>query len=231
MAALRRSPGKGTLAAFRAAEADGADGVELDVQLSRDGVPVVLHDDTVDRTTHGQGAVRDLTLAELRQLDAGAWFDAAFAGESIPTLEEVLVWGGDRLRLNIEIKDSAAGMAVLDLAACYSRVPMVVSSFDHDLLAVICRKAPNMPLAFLWEQPDWRGAVKRAAACRAASFHPRFDCLTAELVAACHRHNMAVFPWTVDEIDALERCRLLAVDGIFCNDPARAKAWQQGKAF
>ena len=215
-----------TLAAFRIAEAAGADGLELDVQLSIDGVPVVVHDDTVDRTTDGQGAVSDLTLAELGRLDAGSWFDGTFAAERIPTLEEVLKWGVGRLRFNVEIKDSAAGQAVLDLAFRYRRAQIVVSSFDHALLATLRCRAPDLPLAFLWEQAEWAAAVERAAACRAVSFHPRFDCLAAELVIACHCHGMAVYPWTVDDPAALEHCRRLAVDGVFCNDPVQVVAWR-----
>lgn len=220
-----------TLAAFRVAEEAGADGLELDVQMSRDGVPVVLHDDTVDRTTDGQGAVAALSLAELRQLDAGTWFDAAFAEERIPTLEEALAWGAGRLRFNLEIKDSAAGLAVLELAGRYEQAAIIVSSFDHTLLAMLHRKAPSLPLAFLWEQPDWAAAVEEAAVCKAESFHPFFDVLTAEMVAACHRHGMAVYPWTVDDPAALEQCRRLAVDGIFCNHPARVVSWRQGAPF
>src|SRR3990172_9877913 len=79
-----------TLAAFRRAAALGADMIELDVQLTRDGEVVVIHDWTLDRTTSGTGPVRACSLAELRRLDAGAWFDAAFAGERVPTLGEVL---------------------------------------------------------------------------------------------------------------------------------------------
>lgn len=214
-----------TLAAFRAAEAAGADGVELDVQLSRDGVPVVLHDSTVDRTSDGRGAVGELTLAELKELDAGSWFGAAFAGEKIPNLAEVLKWAGDRLRLNVEIKDAAAGQAVLDLAQRYSLASVLVSSFDHALLQKLRAGAPNLPLAFLWEGSDWPAALERAAACGAASFHPRVDGLSVELVVACRRWKIAVYPWTVDQAASLDACRRLAVDGVFCNDPARVLAW------
>ncbi len=218
-----------TLAAFRVAEAAGAAGLELDVQLSRDGVPVVLHDATVERTSDGRGPVAELPLAELRQFDAGSWFSTAFAGEKIPTLQEILVWGGSRLRFNIEIKDSAAGQAVLDLSRLYRQASIVVSSFDHDLLRRLRRRAPQLPLAFLWEQPDWLNAVERAAACAAESFNPRYDCLSADLVAACHHRGMAVYPWTVDKDEDFEECRRLAVDGIFCNDPAQILARLQDK--
>ena len=96
-----------TLAAFEEAVRAGADGIELDVHLSQDGQVVVIHDETVDRTTNGSGLVHQLTLTDIKNLDAGAWFDLAFAGERIPTLLEVLElleglgFGG---RLNIELK-------------------------------------------------------------------------------------------------------------------------------
>lgn len=218
-----------TLAAFRAAEAAGADGLELDVQLSCDGVPVVLHDETLDRTSDGRGPIAELPLEKIKCLDAGFWYSPAFAGEKIPTLHEVMQWGDSRLRLNIEIKDSAAGQAVLGLSRRYQQTSIVVSSFDHDLLQSLRCSAPQLPLAFLWEQPDWAAAVERAAACAAESFHPRYDYLSAELVAACHRLGLAVYPWTVDDLAGVEHCWQLDVDGVFCNDPRQVLAWLQDR--
>ncbi|MCD4688775.1 MAG: hypothetical protein K8R55_05510 [Desulfuromonadaceae bacterium] len=214
-----------TLAAFRMAEAAGADGLELDVQLSGDGVPVVLHDETLDRTSDGQGPVAKIPLGELKRLDAGSWFSTAFTGETIPTLQEVLCWGGSRLRFNVEIKDSTAAQAVLDLSRCYQQASIVVSSFDHDLLCKLRCSAPLLPLAFLWEHTDWVAAVERATACAAESFNPRYDGLSTELVAACHQRGLAVYPWTVDAVTALEYCMKLGVDGVFCNDPEQVLAW------
>jgi len=104
------APGN-TLAAFRLALEMGADGFELDIMLSADGHLVVIHDDTVDRTTDGSGPVRQKTLAELKALDAGARFDACFAGERIPTLQEVFdLVAGNRAFVNVELKaDSLRG--------------------------------------------------------------------------------------------------------------------------
>lgn len=218
-----------TLAAFRAAEAAGADGLELDVHLSRDGVPVVLHDETLDRTSDGRGPVDELTLEELQRLDAGSWFSPDFAGEKIPPLQDLLRWGGSRLRFNVEIKDSAAAQAVLELSRSYPHSSILVSSFDHDLLHRLRCAAPQLPLAFLWEHPDWAAAVERAASCAAESFNPRYDILSAELVAACHRRGLAVYPWTVDTVAGLEHCWQLGVDGVFCNDPGQVLAWVQSQ--
>lgn len=209
-----------TLAAFRAAEAAGAAGIELDVHLSADGVPVVIHDETVERTTDGRGPVAALTLGQLLQLDAGSWFAPEFAGEALPTLEEVLEWVAGRLRLNLEIKAEAAAVAVLELLRRYPQVRVLVSSFDHGLLERLRARCAELPLGFLSDSPFWRRAVARAARCGATSFHPRRDRLTRPLLAACRRQGLAVFPWTVDAPPEAAALRRLGVEGLFTNDPA-----------
>ncbi len=118
-----------TLAAFRRALELGVAGIELDVHLSADGVPVVIHDETVDRTTNGEGAVAGLTVAHLRELDAGQ-------GEYVPTLAEVLDLVGDRVHVDIEVKANAAGEAVLrEVRGRDTR--WVISSFDWDVLRYV----------------------------------------------------------------------------------------------
>lgn len=209
------------MAAFIAAAAAGADGIELDVHLSRDGVPVVIHDDTVDRTTDGRGQVARMAAGQLRQLDAGSWFDPVFAGEALPTLEEVFAWAEDRLRLNVEIKAVAAGLAVLELLRAYPRVRVLLSSFDHALLERLRQQAPEVPLGFLVESHFWRRAVRRAADSRAESVHPRYDLLSRPLLAACRRYGLDVHCWTVDNPDACLALHRIGAAGVFTNDPAR----------
>jgi len=209
-----------TMAAFRAAEAAGADGIELDVHLSRDGVPVVIHDETVDRTTVGHGRIAELSLAQLRQLDAGTWFSPVFAGETVPTLEEVFAWAADRLRLNVEIKAVPAGLAVSELLRAYPLVRVLVSSFDHALLEQLRLQNPDLPLGFLVDSRFWRRIVRRAVGCRAESVHPRYDLLSRHLMAACRQHGLAVHCWTVDRPDVCNSLRRLGAAGIFTNDPA-----------
>ncbi len=94
-----------TLASFQLGMEMGVTAVETDVHLSKDGEVVLIHDHTVDRTTNGHGFVKDLTLAELKKLDAGSWFAARFAGERIPTLTELLIWAKDKVGVAIEIKN------------------------------------------------------------------------------------------------------------------------------
>ncbi|BCR04196.1 glycerophosphoryl diester phosphodiesterase [Desulfuromonas versatilis] len=213
-----------TLAAFAAAEAAGCDGIELDVHLCRDGVPVVIHDETLQRTTDGRGRVAATWLRQLRELDAGSWYAAAFAGERLPTLREVLEWAEDRLRINIEIKSAAAGMAVLDLLGDFRRARVLISSFDHKLLAALRRDAPELPLGFLVDSRFWRAGLRRAVASGAESFHPRQDTLSRAMLSACRDAGLALYPWTVDDDKRLSELLRLGVDGVFTNDPARAIA-------
>ena len=129
-----------TMSSFQLAFAQRADGIELDVHLSNDGHIVVLHDFTVDATTDGVGAVSELTLAQVKQLDAGKWYSEAFAGERIPTLDEVFLALGDKLFFNVEIKSQFTERdAIADqVADCIGRHQMtertIVSSFDPRLL-------------------------------------------------------------------------------------------------
>ena len=216
-----RTVPENTLEAFRAAEADGADGIELDVHLSRDGVPVVIHDDTLDRTTDGHGPVAGMRWSDLRRLDAGRWFSVDFAGEPLPSLEEVLTWAAGRLRLNLEIKDRNAGRAVLELLSDFPRARVLLSSFDHRLLEGLRREAPDLPLAFLVDSPFWRRALSRAETCGAEALNPRHDRVSRALITACHQKGLSIYPWTVDEAGTLARLRRLGVDGVFTNDPAQ----------
>jgi glycerophosphoryl diester phosphodiesterase len=146
-----------TLAAFRLALEQGAPAVECDVHLSADGFPVVIHDETVDRTTNGKGAVAALTRAALRRLDAGSWRGNRFAGEPIPTLEETLDLCAGRARLFIELKAGRAQEervrlvdVTLEAVAGAPRTEVAVISFDPEVVALVARRRPDLPLGLLW---------------------------------------------------------------------------------
>lgn len=138
-----------TLVSFARALDDGADVIELDVRLTADGHVVVIHDETVDRTTNGQGRVAALTWDALRRLDAGAWFGPQFAGERIPALAEVLAWARGRIRVLIELKYSPFGAFQRQL------VPPV--------LAVVAEQAMDDQVAFISYAPQALGQVKALA--------------------------------------------------------------------
>lgn len=214
-----------TLSAFRLAEHAGADGLELDVRLTADGVPMVLHDDTLDRTTNVRGMLAAYSLRDLQHVDAGSWFAPQFAGEAVPTLEQVLQWAGERLYLNLEIKEYAAGMAVKELLSQFPHCRVLISSFDHGLLKSLYANAPEIPVGFLSETRGWHRQLCDAASCGAESFHPRQDLVTPASIAQCHALGLKVYPWVVDDVVRFRALLQMGVDGVFTNYPARLSQW------
>ena len=216
-----------TLAAFEKAIELGADAVELDVQLSNDGVPVVIHDFAVDTTTDGSGQVADLTLAQLKQLDAGSTFDPAFAGERIPTLEEVLQYVGNRLLLNIELKTTSlrdnglehAAIAQVEQHGLGNRV--LLSSFNPFSLRRAKRIAPHIPVGLLYA-PHLSLPLRRAWLAFLATHearHPQHTMVDAQYIAWARRRGYRVNVWTVDDPGEMVRLIDLGVDGIITNVP------------
>jgi glycerophosphoryl diester phosphodiesterase len=176
--AKARAP-ENTLAGLREARRLGCGWVEFDVMLSRDGVPVLIHDETVDRTTDGRGRVADLTLAELRSLDASAGFGASFGGERIPTLAEAIAACLDLgLAANVEIKPSSGHAAetgrvvarTLREAWPTAGPPVLLSSFERAALAAARDTAPAIPRGLLADSlpADWETAVQEL---RCATLH------------------------------------------------------------
>ena len=216
-----------TVAAFRQVQDVGADGVEFDVHLSHDGIPVVIHDETVQRTGGAPGAVADLTLAELQRLDVGTWFGAAFAGERIPTLEATLdVFRNGPLRVNIEMKtDRVAypGMA-LAVTGLVRRLGMqrqvVVSSFNHRTLREARTLAPELEYAVLSSDQllePWSYVRQHGF----QAFHPLDVAVDEELVRRCHEAGVKVRPWVVDDPQRGAQLAAFGVDAVITNHPRR----------
>ena len=210
-----------TLAAFLLAEQAGADGLELDVHLSADGVPVVIHDETLDRTTDAAGPVAAWTREQLRDVDAGGWFSPRFAGETIPALDEVFKVFGDRLRINIEIKAPRAGEAVLATLVDFPLADVVVSSFDQKLLRIMRQLDADLPLAVLHDRGPWRAGIKLAVDIGATAFHPEVSLVSRPLIETCRAHGLPVHVWTVDDTRVGRSLCRAGIDGLFTNDPAR----------
>ncbi len=216
-----------TLAAFRKAADVGADGVELDVHLSRDGVPVVIHNDSVDATTDGTGLVRDMTLVQLQALDAGAHFDAAFAGERIPTLEEVLAEVGMRLLTNIELKAGQTSALVPAVVELVRRMGMATrvwfSSFKPYALYRARALAPEIPCGLLYGPLNLGTLLLRPFTPHEA-LHPYKDILTVRAIRRAHDHGLRVFTWTLDDPVGARKFAAWGVDGIITNEPAEILA-------
>ena len=207
------------MAAFSAAVELGADGLELDIHLSRDGIPVVIHDESLERTTDGQGLVADASLEQLQQLDAGGWFSPEFMGESLPTLAEVLSAFSGKPRLNLELKEFTAGVEVLSLLRQHSDAEVVISSFDYDLLKGLRSLDETLPLAVLFDDGNWRQAVRLANEISACAFHPAYDLVCHRMVAACRKLALPVSVWTVDQEAQARSLVRMGVSGLFTNDP------------
>lgn len=221
-----------TLAAFQAALDAGADGIELDVTRCATGEIVVLHDDTVDRTTDGAGPVRMLPYAAVRELDAGSWFDARFADERIPALTEVLEAVGGRLRINIEIKGRSwrdDGIEVEIAAMARARglaQTVIISSFNPWALARMKRVAPELACALLYASPSLRldaGPLAARYLLKAEALHPHLKLVTPSYMARAQRYGLRVNAWTVNEEAEMQRLIALGVDGIITDHPARLR--------
>jgi glycerophosphoryl diester phosphodiesterase len=213
-----------TLLAFEAAIAAGAAMCELDVQMSRDAVPMVIHDDTVDRTTSGGGAVATLTSAQIRTFDAGRHRGPGFAGQQVPTLLEVIRATRGRCALNIEIKDAGAVAPVCGLMRREELLDSaIVSSFNRAALAEALRIEPRLRVALL----AGHGASAMLAAARelgAVAVNPRCDLVNERLCLRAHEMGLQVYVWTVDEPAVMRDLIAAGVDGIMTNYPARLAA-------
>ena len=213
-----------TLSAFRAAIDAGADMCELDVQLSRDGGVVVIHDETVERTTDGKGEVAELTLEDLKRLDAGANFKGgALTGERISTLDEVFAVTSGRCGLNIELKAGGLEHQVAQIMQARNAFSdSIVSSFDWEYLKKIQQLHFNIRVGLLAEEKPV-DLMMNAVAMRAHAINPRWDMVTADLCKAAHERDLRVYTWTVDadaRMRALVEC---GVDGIMTNYPERLR--------
>lgn len=213
-----------TLSAFRAAIDAQADMCELDVQLTRDGAVVVIHDDTVERTTDGKGEVAELTLAELQRLDAGARFrDGAVKGERIPTLDEVFAVTAGRCGLNIELKAGGLEHQVAQIMQARDAFSgSIVSSFDWQYLKKIQQLHFNIRIALLADEKPVDLMIN-AVAMRAYSINPRWDMVTADLCKAAHERSLKVYTWTVDADARMRALMECGVDGIMTNYPERLR--------
>jgi glycerophosphoryl diester phosphodiesterase len=216
-----------TLAAFKRAAEVGADGIELDVQLSADGELVVIHDFFLEKTTDGQGRVRDRTLAELRTLDAGGWFDPSYSTQRIPTLQEVIEEVGHHLLLNIELKTmdlkvddlTAAVVHIVEESGLLDRV--VLSSFNPLAVRRVKRLKPRAQVGLLYapSSPFFLRHPWTRHFLDLEALHPYHTDVDEGYVAWATRRGYRVHTWTVDEPERMKELARLGVDIIITNRP------------
>jgi len=218
-----------TLASFLKAIELGADGVELDVMLSRDGQVVVIHDSSVDRTTDGTGRVNELSLAELKALDAGSWFSGEYAGERIPTLDEVMDALPSESVINIELKslspfDHKLVTSVGRIVERHGRRDrVIISSFNPLLLWRTVRLDPAYQTGLLSAQslPVFLRDGWLAPLVHAAALHPEYQQVSPAYVRRARLRGYHLNVWNANQIDQFRTLMDLGVDSIITDRPDR----------
>jgi glycerophosphoryl diester phosphodiesterase len=198
-----------TLASFQKAIDLGVDMIELDLRMSLDKIPMVIHDETVDRTTSSTGLVTDFSSKELQKL-------------GIPTLATVFEWVHNRCEINVEIKTFSATQSVLDFINknTFDQNKILISSFDWNALQEVRFHDDNIRIGVLTET-DFDLALAFAKFIKAYSIHPYYHMLTAENIRKIKEKGFKIFSWTINEPEDITFVRSLNVDGIITDFPER----------
>nr|WP_142826301.1 glycerophosphodiester phosphodiesterase family protein [Planococcus soli] len=219
-----------TMEAFHKGFEMKSDYIEIDVQMTKDGELVVIHDTTVDRTTDGTGKVGDLTFEEIRQLDAGSWFSEAYAGERVPTFEEVVDEFRGKVGILIELKapelypgveEKIADALIERNMATPNNNKIIIQSFNHESMKKSKELLPNLSHGVL-TGGGWADVTEEQLAQFAAYadyFNPTMSIVTNELVTDVHEAGMDIFPYTSRSQEQALRLFDLNVDGIITDYP------------
>lgn len=218
-----------TMAAFRRAYQLGANMVELDVSLSKDREVVIMHDDTIDRTTNGKGNIEEKTLEELKQLDAGSWFSPIFKGEQVPTLDEVLAFAKDKIAVNIEIKSytvekrSQIGIEskIVELIRKHEMEEHVlVSSFSQDALKRIKTMNPNIPTALLIVTDGvFNSQSSMANKVKSDAINEMYRFTRGSEIKNSQKNGLKVNVWTINDPHTMSELIDKKVDGLITDRP------------
>jgi glycerophosphoryl diester phosphodiesterase len=216
-----------TFAAFELAIRMGAHHIELDVEATNDGHIVVIHDDTVDRTTNGTGPVTGQSLAALQALDAGSWFGAQFSSERIPTFDEVLGRYKGRVHIHAEIKGRSTYLSerTADLVRQHGMIDQVtITSFQTARLEEIRAYAPELPTGWLLAEASG-AVVAQARTIGVRQICPRADTVTTEMVSRLHAEGFAVRAWGVATEALMRQVVRSGADGATVNFPDKLLAY------
>ncbi|ASN05352.1 glycerophosphodiester phosphodiesterase [Virgibacillus necropolis] len=217
-----------TLPAFQLAYDLGADGIETDVQLTKDQVPILIHDERLKRTTNGFGYVKDYTYQELKQLDAGSWFSISYANTPLLSLEEFLIWIKDKpLCLNIELKNNKIDYKDLEKMVYTMLIDYqllnrtTLSSFNPKSIKRMKKIDKRIDSAFLTSRRR-KDLVAYAKSLGAHAIHVKYPLLSRKLVDRCNKEEIAIRIYTVNKALHIKRCFNLNCDGIFTDVPGKA---------
>jgi glycerophosphoryl diester phosphodiesterase len=224
-----------TLIAFQAALDAGVTMIELDVTHTRDGKMVVMHDNTLDRTTNGCGPVIEYSLKEIKNLDAGSWFNPIFAGQHVPELEEVLNLINGEVLINIEIKPHSEARRYPSKTIERQVVELInqkkirdialISSFDKNVLEKIASFKNPPALALISRETADSATLALCRRLKIFSWHPSPVILTPEQVEVMHAEGLKVFPYNVDTPEQFKQMFDMHVDGLISNDPLLVIDW------
>jgi glycerophosphoryl diester phosphodiesterase len=217
-----------TLAAFRRAVAQGVTFIETDLQLTRDAHFVAIHDETVDRTTNGHGSIHDLTLAEVRRLDAGSWFASEFLGERLPILEEILEFARKNdVVFYLELKPNGfwgGEHALISALRNSSEIPRsVIISFDPAILAALRKIEPTLMTGLLYDGKT-ENPFEKAVEIGARQIAVRGDLVTPNFLQQAKKRDLQVVCWTVNSPAHIRMLATAGVDGIMSDYPDRLLA-------
>ncbi len=206
--------------------------VEMDLHRSKDGVIVLLHDDTLDRTTNGSGYVKDKTVAELKTLDAGLWKNPKYAGETIPTLQEIFELCKGRAIMMLDLKDPVRGDEIADVLAStgISQDQIIVAPWKADQAAGLRPYLPDAPMVLLHSKPPsaYTGDdsfFEDMKAMGFSGFSLKWMHLPKTFVDAAHRHGMKVHTWTINDPEDISGAILMGIDGIITDVPEAASEY------
>lgn len=218
-----------TLVSFEAAIKQGADGIELDVHLSKDGYVVVCHDEILNRTTNGKGFIKNYNLYELKQLDAGSWFDKKYKDEKLPMLDEVMeLIKGTNITLNIELKAGSIfyqGIEekVLKMVQKFNLVDrVIISSFDHHSIVKIKNINSEIKTGMLYMESLYN-PLKYIESLGVDAIHPNYTTLTEKLINDAVELNLDINTYTVNLEDDIKKLKHKSINAIITDYPDRTK--------
>lgn len=216
-----------TRIAFEKAMEAGADMIEIDCQLCKDGHVVVIHDERLDRTARVRGLVRSKTLKQLKKLDTGAWFKRSFRGQRVLTLEEVMESMAGQAEINLDIKAAPRGPLGIELKVLFTLSHYdylhrsIVSSFNHRVLRRFRELAPEARIGVLYGAGIKESPFQVAKEISAYSVHVQKELATPQFLERAAELGLKRFVWTLNEVVEMERFLALGVDGIVSDFPEK----------